>query len=238
MTKLFQFLIVLCISAASSLCIAAEYARFTVDIDGDKKPELIVMSISGSGDFQDFTVRINDATYTDKFFVVDGNLPELHIIATDYNRSSRQLLIKTSEPAWCNFHLLSYSNHKLYYLLKFKSDGDCESPQPHGNGTLSVKHWEGFWWRVETYRLDPTGTKLVLIPKDIYSVDITAASKNDFALEKDDCERTNVKAGAFLRIEKYDPRKLRFLLRTSDGVCGWLQKAELNNKVAEIPYAK
>jgi hypothetical protein len=91
---------------------------------------------------------------------------------------------------------------------------------------------------VETYQLDPTGTKLVLIPQDVYSVDVSAASKNDFALEKGDCERTKVKAGVFLRIEKYDSQKQRFLLRTSDGVCGWLRNGELDNKVAELPWAK
>lgn len=238
MTKIFQFIIVIFIFLASSLCIAGEYVRFNVDVDGDNKPESIVMSTSGSGDFQDFTVRINDSTYTDKFFAVDGILPELHIIAIDYKRSSRQLLIKTGEPAWCNFHLLSYFNHKLYSLLKFKSDGDCVGPQPHGNGTLSVNNWQGFWWKVETYRLDPTGTKLVPIPKDIYNVEISVASKNDFTLEKDDCEKTKVKEGAFVRIEKFDAHKQRYLLRTSDGVCGWLKKAELDNNLSEIPYAK
>jgi hypothetical protein len=143
MNKHIPFIIVFFITFATSYCMAAEYERLTVDLDGDNKPEVIVMSTLGTGDFQDFTVRIKDATYTDKFFAVDGNLPELDIITVDYKRPTRQLLIKTSEPAWCNFHLLSYSSHRLYSLLKFKSDGDCVSPQPHGNGTLSVSNWQG-----------------------------------------------------------------------------------------------
>jgi hypothetical protein len=238
MIKLLQFLAVSFMCFVSALCIAAEYEKLTVDIDGDKKPEIITMSTSGSGAFQDFTIRINEATYTDKFFTVDGNFPELHIIGIDYKRTSRQLLVKTFEPSWCNFHLLSYSNNKLYTLLKFQSDGDCIGPQPLGNGTLSVRTWQGFWWKVDTYRLDPTGTQLILILNDIYNVDISVASKKDFTLEKGNCEKTQVKEGAFVRIGKFDFQKQRYLLRTSDGVCGWLKQSELDTNLSEIPYAK
>jgi hypothetical protein len=238
MTKFLQFVFALSLCFIASFCAAAEYERLIADIDGDKTPEVIVLSTSGAGDFQDFTIRIGEAAYSDKFFAVDGVLPELRIISIDWNRPSRQLVVKTSEAASCNFHILSYTNHKLYLLLKFISDSDCVSPQPHGNGTIDVQFWEGFWWRIETYRLDPTGSKLTLVPKDIYSVDVTAVSKKDFILTKDRCRDTKVSAGGFLRVDKYDSRKHLYFLRASNSVCGWMSKDTLNGNLDELPWAK
>jgi hypothetical protein len=221
---------------AAGTGVAADYQRLHADLDGDGKFEIVVLSTAGSGDFHTFSVQIGAETYAAKFFAVERDLPQLSLIVIDRRSLFRQLLVTTFEAASCNYHILGYSHGKLFSLLQFSSDGDCDVPQAHGNGTLSVKTWEGFWRREITYRLNSTGTKLTAVPQQVYAVDATGAAAKDSMLEPANCEKKALTAGEFVRIEKFDSIKHRYLVKGYGGACGWIKEDEVRDYLDEVPW--
>lgn len=219
---------------------AADYTQLDADLDGDNKPETIVASTSdtdsNSDEYRKFSIRVGSATYTGEYFAVDGDLPKLTVVTLDKNRSSRQLLIKMQEPISCEYHVIAYSSKNLIPLLKFKTDGGCKV-QLHGDGILGVTFWEGFWFRKQNYRLNSEGTQLKLLPQEFYSVGISATANKNIVLEKAQCQQTKIKQGSKLLVEKFDIVLNRYLINTSYGACGWLQKNKMNDYISGLPWA-
>lgn len=240
MNSYFYLITALVLGLSSLHSSAADYTQLDVDLDGDKRPETIVASASvsdsGSEEYQKFSIRIGSETYTGRYYAVDGDLPTLTIIAIDQNRSSRQLLVKMQEPLSCEYHVLAYSAKKLIPLLQFQTDAGCNA-QPHGDGTLGVTTWEGFWKRDQNYRLNPAGTLLTLQPQEFYSVGISAIAGKDFALEKAQCQQTIIKQGSKILVEKYDIAHQRYLLISSTSTCGWLQEKNMHDYIYGLPWA-
>ena len=236
MSTIARFICTSLFMVIAPFCIAADYVQMTVDLDGDKKPEVVVASITGSGVIQKFTIRIGAANYTDEFFAEDGDLPELRIISINRKESQKQLLVTSIDAAGYSYHLLAYVDHKLIALLKSSSVSPA-SPESIGNGNLTVSSWEGFWKRREIYHLEQGGTRLSLLPQKLYSVWVSGAAIKNVLLDPAECKEKNIQKGGYLRVEKYDPVQHRYFIKAYGGVCGWIQEKKLNDKVVELPWA-
>ena len=219
-------------------CLAGEVARLKFDLDGDRQPEVIRLSVDGDGDFRQFSVSVRRSTYKGKYFAVEGDLPEVRSIKIDYRRPERQLLITAGQAASCDYHILAYSHGQLIPLLTSTSEGCEETPVSLGNGELEVQTWRGFWKQRDRFRLNQAGTKLTLEPATSYDVGVSAAANTDIVLDPDTCEARNIPRGAFVRIERYEPRQHRYLLMAPSGACGWLDEERLDNALSEVPYAR
>lgn len=227
---------------ASTPCLAAEIQRLHIDLDGDKKPEIIRISTAPAAEDwrKRFIVRIGASKYTNDFFSADGDLPDVRVVYIDRNRSQHQLLIGTPEAGSCIFHLLAYSPKKLIPLLRFDSGPNCRPPQPLGNGKVSVTTWQGFWHQNETYHLSKDGEVLLAESQDIYDVRVSGAAGKSLVLQGAQCASREVAPGMFIRVKLFDAKQDRYFLESADGGCGWIPASKLDtidDTVKELPWA-
>lgn len=159
------------ISIYSSNDPAIESARLTEDLDGNAKPENIILTISGTGDFQRYTVRIGRASFDGKYFAVFGQRPKMKLIRIDSSTKKNQILLTVPSPVDCDYVVLAFLQDKLFHLLDHNSR-NCEEPRVHGDG-LETLSWLGFWNIPTRYTLNQQGTKLNPTDQRIYPVKLT-----------------------------------------------------------------
>lgn len=218
---------------------ADEIARLSTDLDGDGKPEIVILTVSGQGDFRGFTVQVGAQHYSGEYFAALGEHPQVKIVAIDWKRPLRQLMVTTPATAsTCGYHLLAYANSRLTKLSFSQSEGCDEVPQPRGDGELDIGAWMGFWTRYDRYSLDASGLTLTPVRDDTYSVGVSVAAAHDLSLDPAGCSGHNLARGEYIRIETYEPARHRYLLKTTDGNCGWLAEDKVRDDLAEVPYAK
>lgn len=217
--------------------LAGEYEHRTVDLSGSGHQDTVIMSTSGSGDFQDFTLAIREVTIHGKYFAVDGDVPELSIIRIDRATNERQLLVRADQAASCIFHVIGYVKLRLIPLLTVDQGPDCKEPQPNGNGTITVNTWQDFWNREDQYRLNANGTALTLIPQRINTVGVAGFPKSDVTLDAAGCKVRTIRRGSFTKVVEFDPAKHRFLLNDYNGACGWLGEDDLKARMEGLPWA-
>jgi hypothetical protein len=228
--------------AAPTASIAGELYRLRVDLDGDRKVEIIEVSTTPAKDAWRSRVRvkIGAAKYFAEFFSAESDLPDIRVVSIDRKRPQRQLLLETPEAGTCIYHLLSYVENKLVPLLRFDSGPTCQPPQPQGNGHVSVSTWQGFWSKEIRYQLSSDGKALVEEPKTIYSVEVAGVAGKPLALQGAECPARVVPLGTYVRVKLYDSKNDRYRLQTTDGSCGWIPASDLNTLdeiVKELPWA-
>jgi hypothetical protein len=228
--------------AMSVICAAAEIYRLQIDLDGDSKPEIVQISTAPSKEDgrSRVIVKIGNSSFSDEFFSADSELPDIRVIAIDWKRTQRQLLLETPEAGACIYHLLAYTPNKLIRLLRFDSGPNCQPPQPLGNGEVSVSTWQGFWAKEDRYRLSKDGLSLIVEPQDFYQVRVAGAAAKAFRLEGAECPARSVPRGIYVRIKLFDPKKDRYRIESSDGGCGWIPAVDLNTEgeiIKELPWA-
>lgn len=228
--------------ATSALCSAGELYRLRVDVDGDRKPEIIQIStLPAQKDWRSkVIVKIGSAKYSVEFFSAESDLPEIRVVSIDRKRAQRQLLLETPEAGSCIYHLLSYVEHKLVPLLRFDSGPDCKAPQSQGNGHVSVSSWQGFWAKEDSYRLSIDGKKLVDDQKSSYSVEVAGVMGKSFLLQGAECPARWIQPGIYVKVKLYDSENERYRLQTTDGGCGWISAVDLNTLdevIKELPWA-
>ncbi|MDD2699883.1 MAG: hypothetical protein PHH36_01470 [Sideroxydans sp.] len=219
---------------------ASDYAELSADLDGDKKPEIVVASVldsdSEAEEYKKFSIQIGNSNYAGAYYAADGELPKLTVVSLDRNLSSKQLLVKMQEPLSCEYFVLAYSSKQLIQLLKFQTGVGCDV-QINGDGTLGVPTWEGFWFSQQIYRLNAEGTQLTLLPQTIHSVGVDATANKDILLEKAQCDQTFLKQGSKLRVERFDMALHRYFINTTFGTCGWLDTKKMNEYLAGLPWS-
>lgn len=221
-----------------------ERLRLTADLDGDNKPETVTLSTAVPEPFQEYSVRVGAATFSDKFFVY-GELPKIKFIRIDSSTKQKQILITTIEPAHNNYVVLSFTQGKFFRLLEFSSRGGRE-PRVLGDG-LEIIIWESFWNRTERYTLNKQGTKLNPVSQTIYPVtstndatvtEIAGIAVEPLSLKSADCKDTTIPKGERVVVKSYDLSKKRYLLKGSGERCGWMSESDLSPYTVEgLPWA-
>lgn len=221
---------------------AGELYRLRVDLDGDRRAEVIDVSTTPAKDAWRSRVRvkIGAAKYVAEYFSAESDLPDIRVVSIDRKQLQRQLLLETPEAGTCIYHLLSYVGKKLVPLLRFDSGPNCQPPQPQGNGHVSVSTWQGFWSKEDRYRLSADGKALVEESKVTYSVEVAGVAGKSLALQGAECPTRVVPPGTYVRVKLYDAKNDRYRLQTTDGSCGWIPASDLNTVdeiVKELPWA-
>jgi len=220
----------------SSGAIAADYFRLVTDIDGDGKPGTISASIIGSGDFQEYLIKVGNGEYRGQFFAALGDQPKIELARIRYTTGIKQILVTTSEPTYCNYTILSYINGKLVRLLEHPSH-QCDAPKFLGNGKIEVHTWEGFWDRKDRLDLSENGLKLTRDSGFIYPVGVKGVGKNLLELKPAGCKTKSISEGEAVVVNKYDAQKKRYLIHSSREACGWITKDNIFDAVGGLPWA-
>lgn len=220
-----------------------EHLRLAADLDGDGEQETIVLSTSGTAEFQRYWVRVRDAAFSEEFFALDG-LPKLKIIRINTSEKLSQLLVSTSGPVGCGYVILAFRQSKISRLLKHGNE--CEEPQIRSN-SVGTFNWEGFWYRRDYYTLDSLGTKLIAINQAVYPVtllsdktSVTAAigiASQSITLEPADCKVTTISQGERVIVNRYDRLNKLYFLQGKGDKCGWIPESDLPHMVDGLPWA-
>ncbi len=225
---------------------AGDLETLRLDFDGDGRPDAVTLSTAPAAkDSRRLAVvRLGHSEYKADFFAAEGEIPTLNAIQIDRGNHAhpvvrRQLLLMTPEAGSCIYHVLALESGHLAVLLRFDSGSDCRAPEPGGNGTISTYAWQGFWFREERYRLTGSGTSLVKQPQDAYVLNVAGAAAKPLLLEDAGCSVRDVPTGQYLRLESFDARGNRYLVKAAGGACGWLPASDIESgqAVAELPKA-
>lgn len=224
---------------------AIESARLTADLDGDTKPENIILSLSGTEDFRRYTVQAGHASFDGKYFAVSGDRPKMKLIRIDSAKTQNQLLLTIPSPVDCGYVILAFYRDNFLNLLEHNSK-NCEEPQVVGDG-VETRSWLGFWDIPKRYTLNQQGTKLNLTVQTIYPVKLrhnasvseaVGIAAETLNLKPADCKNTTIPKGDRLVVKSYDQSKNQYLLEGLGGNCGWLPESELHpNTVDGLPWA-
>lgn len=224
---------------------AIESARLTADLDGDTKPENIVLSLSGTSDFRRYTVRTGHASFDGKYFAASGEQPKIKLIRIDSARIQNQLLLTIPSPVDCGYVILTFFQDKFFNMLEHNSK-NCEEPRVDGDG-LETLSWLGFWNIPTRYTLNQQGTKLNSTDQTIYPVKLTHNSSiseavgiavQTLVLKPADCKSETIPKGNRLIVKSYDVLKNRYLLKGSGDSCGWLPESDLHPYTVDgLPWA-
>ena len=221
-----------------------ERFRLIADLDGDNKSETVILSTAVPEPFQEYSVRVGAATFSDKFFAY-GELPKVKFIRIDSSTKQKQILISTFDPAACGYVVLSFTQGKFFRLLGHSSK-DCEEPRILGDG-MDISIWEGFWYRPERYTLNKQGTKLnpagqtiypVTLTRDATVTEATGIAVKLLSLKSADCKDTTIPKGERIVVKSYDVSKKRYLLKGSGDRCGWMSESDLHPYTVDgLPWA-
>lgn len=222
-----------------------EHVRLSADLDGDDKPETVILSTSGTGDFQRYSVRVGGAEFGGEFFAASGELPKIKIIQIDSSTKQKQLLATTPSPVDCGYVILSFTQDKFFRLLEHSSK-NCDEPRVRDK-QLEILVWEGFWNRQDRYTLDQRGTKLNSVTQNIYPVELTidttsvtevaGVARKPLALKPADCKDPNIPKGSRVVVKSYDVMKKQYLLKGIGGRCGWISESDLQSDLDGLPWA-
>ena len=221
-----------------------ERFRLAADLDGDSKPETVILSTAAPNPYREYSVRVGAATFRDEFFA-DGELPKIKFIRIDSSAKQKQLLVTTSGPAGCGYAILAFTQDRFFRLLKH-STKHCQEPRVVGDG-LEIIVWESFWNRTERYTLNKQGTKLNPVSQTIYPVtstndatvtEIAGIAVEPLSLKSADCKDTTIPKGERVVVKSYDVSKKRYLLKGLGERCGWMPESDLHPYAVDgLPWA-
>lgn len=237
-----RFLTALVLAATLQPAHASDYLRLEVDLDGNKKTEVITASVSpatpASGDnpYSRYTVKVGSASYKDQFFAAEGDKPQIDTIRINFDSGARQILVTTFPPKGCDYTILAYVNGTLVRLLHHETD-ICDPPRLLGYGKIATYSWMGFWKMEETYTLNGKGDVLSRDPQTLYDVHVLGVAANLATMKRAGCSRSSIPAGAYVMVDKYDEKNKRYLVRNKSAACGWVPKDSIGEDVAELPLA-
>jgi hypothetical protein len=228
-------LAVFCFLLAGFSVEAGEILRLTADLDGDRKPELVTLSISGGkAEYKKFSLRVGNASHDGDYFAADGDVPQLALVRVDRNKLPHQLLVTTAAPDYCSYELLAFQKGKLKSLMKHGSKS-CVAPRALGDGRLEVLTWEGFWNRRDYFLADASGARMVLERRTVYRVEVSGVAARAIALVPERCREATIAAGNPLLVKSYEPARNRYLLMDHEGACGWIGEVEFTGAVRDLP---
>ena len=238
--SLFSFLTCALLSPPA-LADTGEFQRLRVDLEGDGRA--VIVSLSTSPAQKDWrrvlTVAIPGTRYRTEYFSADGDLPSARVVILDRARHERQLLIETIEAGSCVYHLLAYKSKKLVSIFRFDSTM-CRAPEIWGNGKFGVPYWEGFWTKIDTYRIAKAGTAAAQEIQEQFLVGVAGIAGERLQLADAGCASNDIAAGTLLHVAMFNSQRAAYLLRAGAGTCGWIPESEVNtitNKILELPWA-
>lgn len=230
--SLFWLALLLCAEGV----VAGEYLQLQEDLDGDGKPDTLHLTLSGEGDYQRYTLRIESHTLQGNYFAVDRDLPQLSLLRLDDSSRQKLILITSFGPSSCEYRILAYIHDKLISLLEHSAE-NCIAPIRFGNRTLQLASWQGFWSRPDNYRLTANGELLLLQPQHRYSVNIAGVANQLTAMHPDHCAKASIPSGEYVVIKEYDAGKKAYLIANRTDSCGWIDEERLSEAVLELPWA-
>ena len=227
---------------AASAAHADDFARLQVDLDGDGKPETVVLTVSPGKDEARsmLTVAIGEERFQTDFFSAQGETPGLRVLAIDSGKRWHQVLVTLPEPASCRYEVIGFHAGHLARMLTFDGGVQCAEPQVSSPGTLVTQTWVGFWSRPQSWRLGADGASLQKIVATDFDLAIPGAAGTGLVLDGAKCKAQAIAPGTYLRVTRFDAKLNRYLLETPGGACGWVPAADIDSstgKVAELPFA-
>jgi len=235
----------------SHQCLAQEIEQLNIAMTGDGHLETVIISLTGhdktNPELENYTISVNGSKFPGQYFDPSPNddsgpstFPDIKPIMLTSGTAAHQLLVFDYRLGFSVSHILAYDNNRLVTILEVSCAGDgCKAPEPVGKNQILEFTWMGFWWRPDIYTLNSDGLGFTLKPTKSYDVSpITAGfPRSDLKLEPDGCEQSTIPAGVGLKVVEYDANSHRYLLKSSNGACGWIDEFELGESVDGLPLA-
>ena len=208
-----------------------------VDLNGDGKPEIIVLKNNESFGF---ILSISGIQYTDSPY--DNPPDRLEIIDIDKTDTYKEVLLhfpsSTDDPDDGNM-ILWYNGSSIFKM------GDCIGwPVFPGNGIVYIDHYTGFWTQRDKYEIDPSTGKLIHVPQYGYFVGVRATVKKPFVIYRE--QELQHKVALLARDSEielilYAPGNNElvahfYLVKSQTGLTGWVKEFDVFDYLEGIPY--
>lgn len=239
---------------AGSTLLAAPAKAGKVDLDGDGKAEMVMLTPKAGADGTSVEVW---AEWSGQRVLLKGlepeeALPELDLqVAAVSPRGGKKQWLQVSVIGASDFQQYSFlglADGALAEVARLEGQGEVTFP---GNGSALQKVWMGFWTR--TLKHEVTAAEgLRLLEPEFYHVGVKGRVLKTFELKlnrKDGGVLARPRVGSDVELLAYhrDPAKSNgeddeisdwYLVKTETGLMGWVQMGTLRDEgVLELPWA-
>ncbi|MFC2092300.1 hypothetical protein ACFLSV_00230 [Bacteroidota bacterium] len=223
------------------------------DINPDRKMEVISVYFPRlkDGEIYDYVLTIDNDTAKGVFDIMDNAM--VYLIDIDQSDGYQEVVLMAIGPSdMTDYKIFRYSGGKI---IKIGDVNGFFGINTEGDGILKANEWMGFWLREQLYKLDNELMVLLLIPKDICSLDVDATVTQSFKILSERIDGAgvvkNLKPGTKIKLIEADtsPRCYNnmgylddyncdwYLIRTDDGTEGWARLETFRDLVDGLIWA-
>ncbi|MCB1159356.1 MAG: hypothetical protein H7A25_20075 [Leptospiraceae bacterium] len=223
------FLILLFLIPASFLL--AETSSLKADLNGDAKPDVVEIFQKAEQSF----LKINQT----EILLKQGS-ESIEIIDIQKKDKRKEVKVHVGEGLDNDpYEIYSYDGKNIYQI------GTIFSPQYSGNGILYSNEWMGFWSKKVKYTLNPDKKTLMQAPQELFSVNVKARIKESFPIYQKQNSKTRIaylRKGSQIEIfaaytDGLKEENYLYLIRSSEGLIGWIEAKDIRDKMEDIPWA-
>ena len=245
--KTILYVTLLILNAASFASVTDSTLNYDLNYDGNDESIRLIHNNEG----EPFTLKINDAEISGTFN--EGYMSEIRIIDINRNDNLREVVVLSygsSDQTECFF--FQYIDGRIVKCGYLPGNFGFTAA---GNGIVTENGYMGFWTIRLKYDFDSRNKTLELIEEEFYDVDLPVEVISEFKLLRTRDDNSEVvailKPGTKLTIVKADVTPVCaenekyiddmmcdwFLLRTEDGIEGWIRLKDFNEKVDGLIWA-
>ncbi|MCP5511698.1 MAG: hypothetical protein H7A24_07445 [Leptospiraceae bacterium] len=225
----FTLLFSLCILSGISIHSYELDREVQIDLDGDGKPESILVKGSEGG----AVITINK-----KKFPIDQEIASFEIVDIQVSDKQKEISLSGS---------LDYD--PVYFLTWKKNQivlvGKAYSPEIQGNGILYSNSWQGFWSKKDKFTLAEKTHQLKQSEQDFYYVGQVGKVEKSFPIYSNETmseKLAYLKKGSeiMILISKVHPKdssKNKYLVKSESNLLGWISEKEIQKFLSGINWA-
>ena len=210
--------------------------KATVDLNGDGKKEQVNLSLGK--DKSNFVLTVGKCKVKSRMpYDIDG----FQLVDVDVKDKYKEIAVYTPGPSDDDeYWIYSYDGKNLTLMGKLK-----RWPTFAGHGQVSVRDHVGFWKKTDTYKLDSQKKVLVRVPKEQYTVNVSAVSTGTVSLNQSkDLRGKNMpcfKKGDKVTIATYyaqnNSNNGNYYVKDAKGKGGWISSQKLYKAFTGYPVA-